>query len=33
MLRDPSIVQKLRATSDAAGLYSILCEEPASHAA
>lgn len=33
MLRDPAIVQKLRATSDAAGLYSILCEEPASHAA
>ena len=33
MLRDPAIVQKLRATKDGAGLYSILCDEPASHAA
>lgn len=32
-LRDPGIAQKLRATRDAAGLYSVLCEEPNSHAA
>jgi PTS system nitrogen regulatory IIA component len=33
MLRDPTIVQKLRVTRDEAGLHAILCNEPASHAA
>jgi PTS system nitrogen regulatory IIA component len=33
VLRDPAIVQKLRATRDAAGLHVILCAEQASHAA
>lgn len=33
MLRDPGIVQKLRATRDGAGLHAILCDEPTSHAA
>ena len=33
MLRDPAVVQKLRATRDVAGLHSILCGAQASHAA
>jgi nitrogen PTS system EIIA component len=33
VLRDPIVVQKLRATRDAAALHAILCAEPASHAA
>jgi PTS system nitrogen regulatory IIA component len=33
VLRDGSIVQKLRSTRDAAALHAILCSEPASHAA
>ena len=33
VLRDSLVVQKLRATRDAAALHAILCTEPASHAA
>ncbi|RYB05281.1 PTS sugar transporter subunit IIA [Lichenibacterium ramalinae] len=33
VLREPGIVAKLRATRDAAGLYGVLTQEPASNAA
>jgi PTS system nitrogen regulatory IIA component len=33
VLRDPAVVQKLRATRDAAALHAVLCGEHASHAA
>ena len=33
VLRDPGVTAKLRATRDAAGLYAILTQEQASHAA
>ena len=33
VLRDPAIAAKLRGTRDAAALYAVLTQEPASHAA
>lgn len=33
MLRSPTVVSKLRSTRDPGSLYSLLAEEPASHAA
>lgn len=33
VLRDPSVVQKLRSTREAAALHAVLCADRASHAA
>ena len=33
VLRDPSVVQKLRGTRDASALHALLCTDRASHAA